>query len=202
MTKVAALYVRRDSIYKTMAGVDAWDEDRDARLYAGDYPVVAHPPCKRWSLLNGIVLSRYPHKAQQFAWGADGGCFESALAVARRCGGVIEHPAESRAWRHFGLPRPGKSPDAYGGWTAEVRQSDWGHRAAKRTWLYVIGIGPDDLPPMPEPKQAVAMVSRTRSSRTGVELMNKNERDKTPPEFAAWLVELARCCKFIKEIEA
>lgn len=34
--QVAALFVRRDSIYKTMPEVDAWDADRDA-LQSGDF---------------------------------------------------------------------------------------------------------------------------------------------------------------------
>jgi hypothetical protein len=33
MTPVAALFVRADSIYKTLPGVDAWDEARDARQW-------------------------------------------------------------------------------------------------------------------------------------------------------------------------
>lgn len=33
---VAALFVRQDSIYKTMTGVDCWDIDRDARMWPGD----------------------------------------------------------------------------------------------------------------------------------------------------------------------
>jgi hypothetical protein len=35
MTPVAALFVRADSIYKTLPGVDAWDEARDARQWPG-----------------------------------------------------------------------------------------------------------------------------------------------------------------------
>lgn len=42
---VAALFVRADGNYKAMPGVDAWDMERDARLWPGGCPVVAHPPC-------------------------------------------------------------------------------------------------------------------------------------------------------------
>lgn len=45
---VAALFVEEASTYMRVEGVDAWDEARDARLYDGPYPVVAHPPCKCW----------------------------------------------------------------------------------------------------------------------------------------------------------
>ena len=45
---VAALFVQRGGVYFDVEGVDPWDEERDARTYAGPYPVVAHPPCKRW----------------------------------------------------------------------------------------------------------------------------------------------------------
>ena len=45
---VAALYVETNGSYFGLPGVDPWDEPRDARLYAGPHPVVAHPPCQRW----------------------------------------------------------------------------------------------------------------------------------------------------------
>lgn len=191
---VAVLFARADSIYKTLPGVQVYDMERDARTYDGPWPVVAHPPCTRWSMINGVVLSRYPHKAAEFAWGNDGGTFQFALDTVRRVGGVLEHPAGSRAWQHFGLPRRGRMPDRWGGWTAEVRQCDWGHRAEKRTWLYIVGAGPDDLPTMPAPRQHTAVVVRMPECRT-VEIMGKAEREHTPPQLAEWLVALARRCK-------
>lgn len=191
--EVAALFVRADSVYKTMPGVDCWDAERDARNWPGGCPVVAHPPCTRWSMLNGVVLSRYPHKAEEFAWGNDGGTFEFALRAVRANGGVLEHPNGSRAFRHYGLPRIGRGPDRFGGWSCEVRQCDWGHRAEKRTWLYIAGAGPDDLPALPDKRQHTAVVSRMPECRT-VEIMGKAEREHTPPEFARWLVEMARRC--------
>ena len=191
---VAVLFARADSGYKAMRGVDVWDKERDATRYSGIAPVVAHPPCTRWSMINGVVLSRYPHKAEEFAWGNDGGTFRFALDTVRRVGGVIEHPAGSRAWRHFGLPKRGRTPDKWGGWTAEVRQVDWGHRAEKRTWLYIVGAEPDDLLPLPAPRKHTAVVMRMPECTT-VEIMSKAEREHTPPEFRTWLVAVARSCQ-------
>jgi len=52
---VAALFVRADSSYKSMRGVDAWDEVRDASRYLGPWPVVAHPPCRGWGRLRHLA---------------------------------------------------------------------------------------------------------------------------------------------------
>ena len=195
MTAVAALFVRQDSCYKQMPGVDCYDIERDARKWPGGCPVVAHPPCKRWSMVNYVVLARYPHKAAEFAWGNDGGTFEFALSCVRQWGGVLEHPAQSRAFAHYHLPPINRGPDAYGGWSCEVRQVDWGHRAEKRTWLYIVGAGPDDLPTMPASGAAPsARVSRMRSCGHHVPLSDA-EAEATPPAFAAWLVDLASRCR-------
>ena len=48
---IAALYVQTGGSYYGVEGVDPWDEARDARLYSGPWPVVAHPPCQRWGKL-------------------------------------------------------------------------------------------------------------------------------------------------------
>ena len=48
MGKIAALYVETDGAYYGLPDVEPWDEARDARQYAGPWPVVAHPPCQRW----------------------------------------------------------------------------------------------------------------------------------------------------------
>jgi len=43
MTPVAVLFARSDSVYKTLAGCDVNDMERDARLYRGPYASVCHP---------------------------------------------------------------------------------------------------------------------------------------------------------------
>jgi hypothetical protein len=137
---VAALYVETNGVYYGLPGVDPWDETRDARLYEGPWPVVAHPPCQRWCRLAGMIETRYGYKR-----GDDGGCFAAALAAVRRFGGVLEHPAYSEAWREFDLPCPMRG----GGWVQTlddggascwVDQGWYGHPLRKGTWLYASGV--------------------------------------------------------------
>jgi hypothetical protein len=141
---VAALYVEAGGCYAGLPDVEPWDVTRDARTYAGPHRVLAHPPCTRWGRFwHGST--RNPH---QFALGDDGGCFAAALASVRRWGGVLEHPADSRAWPAFGLIAPPRSggwvvADWEGGWTCCVEQGWYGHLSRKPTWLYACGV---DLP--------------------------------------------------------
>ena len=138
---IAALYVAKGGCYYGIEDVEPWGlPDRDARTYAGPHRVVAHPPCARWCRLAGLVEARWGHKR-----GDDGGCFAAALASVRRYGGVIEHPAWSDAWAHFGLNAPPRSggwipADLLGGWTCYVEQGRYGHLAKKATWLYAFGV--------------------------------------------------------------
>lgn len=132
---IAALFVATGGCYFGLEGVDPWDRERDARLYAGPWPVVAHPPCARWSRLAGLVEATTGYRR-----GDDDGCFMAALTAVQRWGGVLEHPAASYAWAHFGLPRPPSSGGWIrtfcGGWTCHVEQWHYGHAARKETWLY------------------------------------------------------------------
>ncbi len=137
---IAALYVQTDGCYWNLPGVDPWDEARDARLYDGPWPVVAHPPCQRWGKMWFGQPLHVKRTGERKLLGADGGCFEAALAVIRRWGGVLEHPERSRAWRHFGLKEPPRKggwvmADWEGGWTCCVEQGRYGHYARKPTWL-------------------------------------------------------------------
>lgn len=192
---VAALFVAEGGCYFDLPGIDPWALDRDARLYAGPHPVVAHPPCDRWCQMAPVNQARYGHKV-----GDDGGCFAAALAAVRRWGGVLEHPAVSLAWPAFDLPRPpstgGWVKGFCGGWAAHIEQRNYGHRARKATWLYTFGI---DSPPAlkwgpgPAPEAWIsADRPRAELAARGIDQLSKREAKATPPEFRDLLLGLAR----------
>ena len=195
---IAALYVQKGGAYFGLEGVDPWDEARDARRYVGPHAVVAHPPCARWCRLAGLVQSRYPHLRK----GEDGGCFAAALAAVRRWGGVLEHPAWSAAWPRFGLPAPPREGGwiltPCGGYTCHVEQRQYGHRAAKGTWLYAVGCALPELrwgkgaPPELYVSSCSKRADGSFIRRTGVELMGKREASATPPAFKQVLISMAR----------
>ena len=190
---IAALYVQKNGCYFGLQDVDPWDERRDARLYAGPHPVVAHPPCARWCRLAGLVESRYPHCKQ----GEDGGCFAAALAAVHRWGGILEHPAESKAWPAFDLPRPLHGAwirTMDGGWVTQVAQSSYGHRAEKLTWLYCFGVAPPSLRWEVAPHSARVSYLQNRGA-SKVKLMHARERSATPPAFRDLLLDIARSAR-------
>ncbi len=140
---IAALYVETNGAYFGLPGVDPWDRERDARNYLGPHPVVAHPPCERWGSFwyGGPMNSR---KGIRFKKGDDGGCFAAAVASLRKWGGVLEHPRATGAWTAFGIVKPPETggwvpAGPLGGWTCNVYQGHYGHRALKPTWLYYVG---------------------------------------------------------------
>lgn len=187
---VAALFVQTNGCYFGLDGVDPWDEPRDARLYAGPHPVVAHPPCSTWCQLARVNEKRYGHRV-----GDDGGCFESALASVRTWGGVLEHPAESIAWARFDLIRPQFGTWIRGfldrGWVTEVQQGAYGHRARKRTWLYYVGPTPPALD-WREPAPTATVSFLTNHGGGDLPRLSKKEAKATPPAFRDLLIELAR----------
>ena len=191
---VAALFCRADSIYKTMPGVDVWDAERDATAWPGGAPVVAHPPCRTWGTL-AHLFEHPPGERELAPW---------AVAQVRRWGGVLEHPAKSRLWPELGLPALGRR-DEFGGWTLAIHQSDFGHRAQKKTRLYIVGCSPLDVPSLPIVLgQPTHVISQNRTLPGGVRLRKgmpgwrpdctEAEQEHTPPALASWLVEVARRC--------
>lgn len=104
---VAALWVRRDSPYRQLAGVECYDVIRDAYTYHGPHPVICHPPCGPWGKYRSV--SRQDKAAGPFA-----------LLLADLYGGVVEQPVASLLFR--------------GG--QRLDQGDYGHLAAKATRLY------------------------------------------------------------------
>jgi len=208
---VAALYVATDGPYYGLPGVDPWDQDRDARMYPGPHPVVAHPPCQRWGRMwkgqpGNIKAGKVERK------GDDGGCFKSALFDVRRFGGVLEHPEGSHAWAQFGIAKPPRNggwvqATNIGGWTCRVEQGRYGHYCPKPTWLLCYGLQgrlPElrwgVSPPPTEkdfPPEAVAKHGLEYCKRAGVMAFKGGGKDSparihTPTEFRDLLIEIAR----------
>lgn len=201
---IAALYVETSGCYYGLPDVDLWDEARDARNYGGDRPVVAHPPCQRW----GRYWHGSPRKPHQYELGDDNGCFTSALQSLILFGGVLEHPAYSRAWDAFNLPKPSHT----GGWCTDglfsachVEQGHYGHMARKATWLLTCHIqrlpeliwGPGE---QQLPAYAVERYGYEKARRIGVmaAVGGKNKtkiRAATPAGFRDVLIDIARRVK-------
>lgn len=194
---IAALFVQKNGVYFGLDGVDPYDVKRNAMTYHGDMPVVAHPPCARWCRLAGLVEARWGYKV-----GDDGGMFEFALATVRRCGGVLEHPAYSKAWDRFSLPKPprvGGWIAGAGGFSCHVEQGRYGHPAKKATWLFAVSSSP--LPEMSwgstpdsDVRSTVSWCgNNTKKHPRGTRpRVGKDAASRTPIEFRDVLMTIAR----------
>lgn len=199
---VAALFVDPSGAYSELEHIEIWGESRDARLYRGPHRVIAHPPCQRW----GRFWHGSTRKPHQYRLGEDGGCFAAALTAVRNYGGVLEHPAHSKAWRYFGLSTPAvgngwTKADDYGGWTCQVEQGHYGHMSRKKTWLYAVAV---ELPELDwsEGEQrlhpvAVERYGYEKARRIGMMAMvgGKDKtriRNATPAAFRDVLVSMCR----------
>lgn len=188
MSAIAALFVDSTGVYSTL-NVDCWSIERDARRYPGPHPVVAHPPCQLWINLAHVNYKRYGGEHNRP--GNDGDCFWFALRAVQIFGGVLEHPAGSKAWPRYSLLRPEFgcwTQDHDGSWVTEVWQSAYGHKARKRTWLYYVG---NNVPAdakwarLPGTHQC-GWFDRAKPT------LSKKEASATPIEFAEYLISLAR----------
>jgi hypothetical protein len=215
MIRVAALYIDPGGPYPRLPNVECWGllsvddgqsampwglAHRDARLYEGPHPVVAHPPCGPWGSL------RHLYKGDEWD------CGPIAVEQVRRFGGVLEHPARSRLWEHCGLPTPGLV-QAGTAFSVAVDQCDFGHVARKKTWLYLVGIPREAVifPPKGKPTHWVTgfrstthrnVYAKTGSAvPEGIKVCSAQQRRRTPPAFARWLVDLAADARNIIENE-
>jgi hypothetical protein len=189
--KVAVLFARADSVYKTMPECEVFDMERDARTYDGPWPVVAHPPCRAWGAFAMFAKPRPDER----------NLARLSVALVREFGGVLEHPERSSLWAAQRLPAIG-ARDQYGGWTLVIDQHWWGHKAQKRTRLYIVGIEPLAIPVMPlKLGRAEFVVGDVGRASTGDDRpeISKSEREHTPPELARWLVDLALRAAMNKE---
>lgn len=193
MLSCAALFVQPKGCYAALPNIDAWPESRDARRYEGPFPVVAHPPCQLWGALAYVNYKRWGGDHNKP--GNDQGCFAAALESVRRFGGVLEHPAQSRAFAAHGIPEPmgiGWQKTICGGWVCEVWQSAYGHRANKATWLYYCGAEPPAQMRWDRPigtHQIGGCDQRGKDKNKPT--VSKKEASATPIEFRDALIALA-----------
>lgn len=185
--KAAVLFARSDSIYKSIPELDVYDIERDARNYAGQYPVIAHPPCRGYGRLRKFARPR-PDELQL-------GLF--AVEQVRLKGGVLEHPECSTLWEVCDMPKPSAGEivfDEFGGWTLAIAQYWFGHRAYKKTWLYICGVNPKEIPDIPlvlgEAPCVIGSSLHTAGAVRRREEITRSEREHTPAQFAHWLVDL------------
>lgn len=170
ITMVAALFVRKVNHYDVL-GVDCYDFDRDALTWPGGCPGIFHPPCRSWGQL--------AHFAKPLDGERELGNW--SMRMVREHGGVVEHPFSSKLWDESGCLGFGMR-DHFGGVLVPVLQSWWGHRAPKKSALYIVG-------PVPE----IPYVADAPTFTT-VERMGRPERERTPAALATWLVDVARSC--------
>lgn len=155
-----ALFTCRGSPYLALS-VECFDLARDARTFCGSGRVIAHPPCRSWGRYHHVAKPR-PGEKELALW---------ALDLVRRNGGVLEHPASSKLWRHL---QPGDT-------TLLIRQCDFGHRSEKLTRLFHAGLSAHPLLP-----------ARYSGPLVPVEHLCRQERERTPPALAHWLVTWCR----------
>ena len=184
--KVSVLYAESPSVYDALCD-DVWNQKRDARCWPGGNPAVVHPPCRAWSRL--AHFAKPPPGEKELAI--------LAVGQIRKNGGVLEHPFGSALWPFLDLPRANTGMDLWEGWTLVIDQSWWGHKARKRTNLYVCGCAPCALPQMPmrlgSATHTMGLYSK-RDRATCRPEVPKRERSSTPIALAKWLLEVARRC--------
>ena len=180
---VPALFVETRGVYARL-GCDVYGIERDARTFPGGAASITHPPCRLWSSLRHLSKAHPSEKEVAFF----------ALDVVRRWGGVLEHPLRSSFWREAGVRdlHSGRR-DKFGGWLLPIFQQWFGHRAQKATFLYLVGVEPSALPPIPlvlgDATHTVGLWSGRDRSRCRPTISN-GEYARTPEPLARWLIQV------------
>jgi hypothetical protein len=177
---ITALFVTKKSIYKQLLK-DCWDIDRDALNWKGGNVCIAHPPCRAWGQLSHLAKPAKGEKELALF----------AIKMIRKYGGVLEHPRASRLWPKY-LPLPGHV-DKFGGFSLSISQSWWGHKAQKKTLIYIVGCSLMDVPIMPLNFNAIeySIGGVNGNKNNPKKELPKKLREETPVKFAEWLIELA-----------
>jgi hypothetical protein len=187
--EIAALFVRRDSVYKMFPEVDCYDINRDARTFSGGMPVICHPPCRTWGKY--AYRSKAPEGEHELA--------EWAVKQVCKWGGVLEHPVGSSL--KFDPFIAGMHS-----YFLELNQSYFGYMALKPTKIYIIsksdiserqvrrfnGYG-DVVRTKFSDLESLRYLRGTRKLKP-LEKLSKKQREATPIAFAQFLIDIAKMC--------
>lgn len=118
--RVAVLWCEpRSNYWELLQRCEVYTERKNARTYAGPFPVICHPPCGPW----GKYKANCHHSKE------DG---ILAMQFVHQWGGIVEHPVGSSLFREHGTT----------GRIEQVNQGDFGHKALKPTLLYIVEARP------------------------------------------------------------
>ena len=175
---IPVLFTQEKSNYNNFKIFDCYDLKRNALCYNGRVPVIAHPPCRKFSKLRGLSTAPLSEKKLAFF----------ALSKVRQFGGILEHPRSSTLWLNGNFNLDG-SVDSYGGFLRSVDLSWFGFPARKKTMLYFCGIAPGQLPPFPISLNAIThVISSTYKSEK--KEISKNMRSTTPLRMIEYFIEV------------
>lgn len=150
---ITILCANKNSLYKTIPGLDVWDEERDAYYFTGSNPVITHAPCQQWSKLKALAHNNKDEKELAYF----------CLTKVKRNGGIFEHPDGSQFLKQMGITKG----------IYRIDQNWWGFRAQKRTLLYMNGCKPAPIPILtPGPTITVERMDKKERSITTIPLIH------------------------------
>ena len=176
--KIPVLFTAHNSLYNDIDIFDCYDEKRNALSFNDRVPLIAHPPCRKFSKLRGLSTAPLSEKKLAFF----------ALAKVRQFGGILEHPRSSTLWLNGNFKLDG-SVDDYGGFLRSVNLSWFGFPAEKKTMLYFVGIDPALLPAFPMCFNAITHVI-TSSGISGKKELSALYMSQTPRLMIDYFLEV------------
>ena len=175
---IPVLFTQEKSNYDKIKLFDCYDIKRNALSFNGRVPLIAHPPCRKFSKLRGLSTAPLSEKKLAFF----------ALSKVRQFGGILEHPRSSTLWINGNFNLDG-SIDTYGGFLRSVDLSWFGFPARKATMLYFCGIRPDQMPAFPFSLNAITHIISS-TARSNKKEISKKMRSATPLRMVEYFIEV------------
>lgn len=176
--KYAVLFASKNSIYKTFEEADVYDIDRNALSFNSSIPIIAHPPCRSFSRLSHFSN---PTK-EELIYPA------FCLLKIYENGGIFEHPAFSKVFDIYNLPKPGHKNKF--GFTISIDQRWFNLPVIKNTWLFISGCSINEIPPTTLNFNAIEYQWSPNKNKNKLKHLPKSFRAKTTIEFASYLISI------------